>query len=59
MDRIEERIIQMGYRLPGPKPGSKIEPAKVVDNLAFVSGHGCTNADGIRPYVGRVGAEVM
>ena len=58
MDRIEERLKQMGYTLPGSRPGSKIEPAKAVGNLVFVSGHGSGNADGVRPYVGRVGAEV-
>ena len=58
MDRIEEKLNQMGYRLPSPTPGSKIEPAKAVGDLVFVSGHGNSNADGVRPYVGRVGAEV-
>ncbi|NMB12261.1 MAG: RidA family protein [Firmicutes bacterium] len=58
MDKIEQKLIDMGYQLPKPRVGSKIVPAKVVGNLVFVSGHGCSDEDGNLKYRGRVGTDV-
>jgi len=58
MDRIEKKLKEMGFNLPSPKEGRKIDSAKIVGNLIFVSGHGCSDETGKLPHIGRVGAEV-
>ena len=58
MDRIEKKLKEIGLNLPSPKEGRKIDSAKIVGNLIFVSGHGCSDETGKRPYIGRVGSDV-
>ena len=58
MDKIEQKLVEMGYTLPLPRAGSKIVPAKVVGNLVFCSGHGCSDETGNLKYRGRVGEDV-
>ena len=54
----EERLEQLGFELPpAPKPAGLYKPVVVIDNLAFVSGHGPLKSDGTL-ITGRVGADL-
>ena len=60
-DRIEQRLNEMGYRLSKYRLSTmkkQVRPAKIVGNLVFVSGRGCSDEEGKLPYKGRVGSEV-
>lgn len=55
---IEEKILQLGLKLPAPPPqGGVYKSVLVVDRLAYFSGHGPHKSDGTL-YTGRVGADV-
>lgn len=55
---VEERLAAMSLRLPGPPtPVGNYVPALQVGNLVFTSGQ-TARLDGVRRYVGVVGAEV-
>jgi enamine deaminase RidA (YjgF/YER057c/UK114 family) len=55
---LEERLAAMKLRLPGPPtPVGNYVPALQVGNLVFTSGQ-TARLDGVRRYVGVVGAEV-
>ncbi len=64
MSRIEDRLAQLGLRLPAPlqlPPGTALPfPwVRVVGTRALISGHGPTNADGsLAQPLGKVGREV-
>lgn len=57
MDKIEQKLSELGHKFRSVAP-KKIEGAKLVGNLLFVSGHGPKDADETLRWVGRVGAEV-
>ena len=49
----------MGYHLRKEDYSkSKYAPVKIVGNLVFISGYGCSDKNNEIPYVGRVGSEV-
>lgn len=64
MSTTEERLVALGYVLPGPLklPPGAVLPfpwIRVVGSRAIISGHGPTNADGsLAKPLGKVGAEV-
>ncbi len=58
MDRIYQHLERLGLLPKSPSPGSKIDGAKIVGDLLFISGHGPHEADGSLPWIGRLGAEV-
>lgn len=54
----EARLEELGLELPtAPKPAGVYKPVVVVDNIAYVSGHGPLKPDGSM-LTGRVGDEV-
>ena len=54
----EQRLAQLNVTLPpAPKPVAVYRPVVVVNNLAYVSGHGPVQADGTT-IKGRVGADL-
>jgi enamine deaminase RidA (YjgF/YER057c/UK114 family) len=54
----EARITELGLELPPPpKPAGVYKPVVIVNNLAYVSGHGPLKPDGSM-IVGKVGAEL-
>jgi enamine deaminase RidA (YjgF/YER057c/UK114 family) len=54
----EQRLAKLNVTLPpAPKPVAVYRPVVVVNNLAYVSGHGPLRADGVT-IKGRVGAEL-
>ncbi len=58
MNEAEARIIELGLELPPPpKPAGVYKPVVIVNNLAYVSGHGPLKPDGSM-IVGKVGAEL-
>jgi enamine deaminase RidA (YjgF/YER057c/UK114 family) len=57
-DHPESRIVTLELELPpAAKPMGVYKPVVIVDNIAYVSGHGPLKPDGSL-YTGRVGAEV-
>jgi enamine deaminase RidA (YjgF/YER057c/UK114 family) len=57
MGKIEERLRSLGIKLPLKKSGAKkILSLRQVDNLVFLSGHGCEKEDGEPIHRGQVGA---
>ncbi|QDU95445.1 RidA family protein [Lignipirellula cremea] len=58
MSTPEAQLQSLGLELPpAPKPGGVYKPVVIIDNVAYVSGHGPLNSDGTM-LVGRVGSEV-
>src|SRR5919112_1059463 len=54
----EQRLAKLNVTLPpAPKPVAVYRPVVVVNNLAYVSGHGPLRADGVT-IKGRVGADL-
>jgi enamine deaminase RidA (YjgF/YER057c/UK114 family) len=54
----EQRLQELGFELPpAPKPAGVYRPIVVIDNIAYVSGHGPLKSDGTL-ITGRVGSEV-
>lgn len=55
---IEAKLRELGLELPNlPKPVGNYRPAKRAGNLVFTSGQ-TARINGVRRYVGKVGAEV-
>ena len=54
--KAEEKIKDLGLKLPPPPPlGGLYKPVVVIDNVAYVSGHGPLMDDGVSYITGRVG----
>jgi enamine deaminase RidA (YjgF/YER057c/UK114 family) len=54
----EARIEELGLELPSPpKPGGVYKPVVIIDNMAYVSGHGPLKPDGTM-LTGKVGVDV-
>ena len=55
---VDARIRELGLVLPpAPKPAGVYQPALIVDNLCYVSGHGPLQSDGTL-ITGRVGDDL-
>ena len=55
---VEDRLAKLGLQLPpAPKPAGVYKPVLIVDNMAYVSGHGPVLSDGSL-MTGRVGADL-
>ena len=55
----EEKLIELGITLPPPPPpGGLYKPLVIVNNLAYVSGHGPYQGSDEGYLTGRVGAEL-
>jgi enamine deaminase RidA (YjgF/YER057c/UK114 family) len=55
---VERRLKELGIKLPTLKIIGKIAAVEVSGNLAFCSGHGSEDADGVLRLRGKVGAEL-
>ena len=59
MPTAEERLIQLGIRLPEPVPGRpSVVPVARLGSLAFVSSRGPALDDDGRRWIGKVGAQL-
>jgi len=58
MDRIQAKLLELGYRLREPAGDKPFDRVRVVGDLAYVSGHGPVDENGVLTAVGRVGSDV-
>lgn len=58
MHPIEAKLEALGYPFLKTAPTRAFERVRIVDDMAYVSGHGPTDADGKVVFTGRLGADL-